>query len=339
MRWLDDEVASFEANGCWIYSRVSIGPIDFCVCLEQESGFLPALDAFFEVISLETPRDDLPIIFVVGDTALIEHCINLSPAELSTAQQRTKNSTHLEYFNWDSQRMLLKYFNATTRRGVFVAADLAQLPSWEWFSPLKEFIHLLALERAAWLAHAATVGGGESSGVLLVGPGGSGKSTTCTQLIQSDFRTCGDDYVLLANEKDGVFAYAIYRTLKILPKFNLVEGMQQVAISKQSDIQETGKKVFFFCKVDEDGSLISCMPIRQIFGLQLVENQEIELEFRALSYTYFAMSSHGQIPAWLDRSLFVSRAIFERLPRQMLEVKRDKSGLAALTSYIKKCLL
>ncbi len=339
MRWLDEEVASFEANGCWLYSRVRFGPIDFCVGLEQESDFTPALDAFFEVISLETPLDDLPLIFVVGDTALIEHCINLSPVELSTAQQRSKIYTHLEYFNWDSQRKILKYFNATTRRGLFVAPVLALLPSWEWFSPLKEFVHLLALERGAWLAHAATVGVEDSSGVLLVGPGGSGKSTACTQLIQSGFRTCGDDYVLLTNEADGVCAHAIYRTLKLLPKFDLVEGMQHVAISKQSQIQETGKKVFFFREVDDEGSLISCLPIHQIFGLQLVESQEIELELKSLSYTYFAMSSHGQIPAWLDSSLSVSRGIFERLPRQMLEVRRDKSGLDGLTSFIKKCFL
>lgn len=337
MDWLDDQVEKLESTQSWCFYLVKAGPVTFCVGLLKESVYRGALQAFISIESVEEPTDGLPLLIVLDDHRLIKECAALSSQLLTDAQERSKLSYNRRLFNWDPKRRLLKYFNTETRKGLFVAEELATLPSWEWFSPLKEFVHLWALEKGAWLAHAATVGSNIGSGLLLVGPGGSGKSTACAQMIQSGYKTCGDDYVLLSHEANSVLAYAIYRTLKLMPKFDLVEGMDRVKTSGQAGVLETGKSVYFL-NDDCFGSVIRKMAIKEIIGLCLVEDLDNATQPKMLGYMHFAMSSHGQIPVWLDTSLAVSRAIFELLPKQMLDVRSDKTGLEAVTKYIEKSL-
>ncbi|MBU3670870.1 MAG: hypothetical protein FGM17_09155 [Polynucleobacter sp.] len=337
MKWLDDEIETLVSVQSLRFFLIKAGSVAFCVGLTKDSGYHDALEAFISVESVEEPVDDLPLLIVFDDPRLIHDCAGLSSQMLTDAQERSKLSNNQMLFNWDPQRRLVRYFNAQSRKGLFVAEELAALPSWEWFSPLKEFVHIWALEKGAWLAHAATVGNSSGSGLLLVGPGGSGKSTTCAQMIQSCYKTCGDDYVLLSYEANGVFAHAIYRTFKLMPRFNLQEGMAGVKTSGQADVLETGKSVYFLKNAEFD-SVIPKMFITEIIGLRLVEGFGNSIQFKALGYTHFAMSSHGQIPVWLDKSLAVSRAIFERLPCQLIEVKRDREGLEAVSAYIQESL-
>lgn len=334
MDFLDAEIDILRCSQIIRHYRVSAGPVEFCIGMLNGNAFVSALEAFLRCQPVEAPPENIPIVFVCDSPSLIDRCSILGYQELTNAQERSKLSRNQQLFNWDPQRGLLKYFNAETQAGLLAARDLTKLPSWEWFSPLKEFVHLFALEKGAWLAHAAAVGANSLYGVLLVGPGGSGKSTACANLIQSNSKTCGDDYVLLRKEVADVCAYGIYLTIKLVPRFDLHDGMQQVATSKQLMVAETGKLVSYF-NFEQSSSLIPRMFIKEIYGLRLVDQLATPIKTLRLGYNHFAMSSHGQIPIWLDQSLSVSRSIFESLPKKMLEIRRDKKGLEALTQTIK----
>lgn len=338
MQWLDQEIEVFKASSDWQYYRVTTGSLEFCIGLRHESAFIKALDAFFCVDALIDLPKGLSTIWVTDSPALVNRCASSESADLSRAQERAKLSSSKLLLNYDSARCVLKYFNAESNRGLFIANDLSTLPSWEWFSPLKEFIHLFAIEQGAWLAHAASVSLNHFKGALLVGPGGSGKSTTCTNLIQSGCQTCGDDYVLLTNEADGVFAHAIYRTIKLMNREvfrNLSEAFEGL---RQSKVAETGKSVYFLEGNSENVSIVRRMPVQKIIGLRLVGGLPEPIRLTELTYTHFGMSSHGQIPVWLDRSLSVSKAIFERLPKNLIEVRRDASGLQASVTFLQEQL-
>lgn len=338
MRWLDQEIEAIKASTNWCYYRISTGPVVFCVGLTEGSAFLAALDAFACVEKLDALPEDLPIVWVSDAPNLLNRCSDNCFRELLLAQAECRFSQSNLLLNWDAPRGLLKYFNGDSNRGLFVAADLTSLPSWEWFSPLKEFVHLFALAQGAWLAHAASVSVSESSGVLLVGPGGSGKSTTCAHMVQAGYQTCGDDYVLLTNDAGGVFAHAIYRTIKLMPREKLGNVGGWLADLRRSTVAETGKSVYFMDEDSKDLSIVGCMSVKRIYGLRLVDNQDVPIQLSELSYTHFAMSSHGQIPVWLDRSLSVSKAIFERLPKKMIDVRRDNSGLQANAAFLREVL-
>lgn len=334
MRWLDDNVASLKAANEWLYFQIKAGPVCFCVALTTDSSYRAALDAFFYVSPIAAPAENQPLVFVTDTLPLLDQCYRTHAVELSDLQAAAKLSNCRFVLNWDPVRGLLKYFNTATGLGLFAARDLGLLPSWEWFSPMKEFVHLWALERNAWLAHAAAVGVSENDGMLLVGPGGSGKSTTCARLIQIGYKTCGDDYVLLSKMADQVYAHAIYCTLKLMPKRDLVDQRQGLSILKSSSVAETGKLVYFLKNVDRGTSLIHGMVLKKIYGLQLVDNLTDSIRLGDLGYSYYAMSSFGQIPVWLDRSMAISKNIYETLPKALIDVRRNISGLNRLIAFL-----
>lgn len=80
-------------------------------------------------------------------------------------------------------------------------------------SPLRDLLHV-ALRRAGMpLLHAGAVGRPDG-GVLLVGPGGVGKSTTALSCLGSRLRLLSEDYTAISLE-DRPFAEAIYGSSKL----------------------------------------------------------------------------------------------------------------------------
>src|SRR5262249_39270611 len=103
---------------------------------------------------------------------------------------------------------------AAADRGWFWTPDTQRLPYWDYTAP---FRHLLSW----WLdacglcqVHAGAVGT-EDGGVLLVGAGGSGKSTTAlASLLEERLRYAGDDYVAV-DGGDTCAVYSLYSSGKV----------------------------------------------------------------------------------------------------------------------------
>jgi hypothetical protein len=70
------------------------------------------------------------------------------------------------------------------------------LPYWELGAPFRSVLAWYALRRSAFLAHGAAVAEGGRA-VLLLGPGGAGKSTTTLAAWVAGMDYLGDDYVLV----------------------------------------------------------------------------------------------------------------------------------------------
>ena len=86
-------------------------------------------------------------------------------------------------------------------------------PAWEPGAPLRVFLHWAYRFQGLRLAHAGTLGKG-GAGVLLVGRGGSGKSSTVVGGVARGLESVGDDYVLIEQSPDAVTAYPLYPTFK-----------------------------------------------------------------------------------------------------------------------------
>ena len=106
----------------------------------------------------------------------------------------------------------LSLLDRDARRGVFWVQDSRNLPDWSRSAPLRSLLHWILLDRGRHLVHGAAVGDSRS-GVLLVGSGGSGKSTTALRCLAGGMRYLGDDYVAIA--ADPPRAYSLYSTAKL----------------------------------------------------------------------------------------------------------------------------
>jgi len=98
------------------------------------------------------------------------------------------------------------------RAAWFWAPDVTKLPLFERAAPLRILWHWWLPLRSRALIHAAAVGNGDR-GVLLVGKGGSGKSTAALASVGHDLFYAADDYV--AASIDPPVVYSIYNSGKI----------------------------------------------------------------------------------------------------------------------------
>jgi hypothetical protein len=91
--------------------------------------------------------------------------------------------------------------------------DVGSLRAWDDAAPLRLALHFALRREDRMLIHAACVGAA-GDGVLLAGPGGSGKSTTTAACLRAGLQAVGDDYAVLDTARPEPRAHTIYRSLK-----------------------------------------------------------------------------------------------------------------------------
>ncbi|MEP7356401.1 MAG: serine kinase, partial [Anaerolineales bacterium] len=101
------------------------------------------------------------------------------------------------------------------RRGLALlwTADAARLPRYELTFPARSILYWWAQVQALQMVHAGAVGHA-GGGVLLVGKGGSGKSTTALACLQAGLDYAGDDYVLV-DDQPTPRAHSLYCSGKL----------------------------------------------------------------------------------------------------------------------------
>lgn len=115
--------------------------------------------------------------------------------------------------NSDESRGIWQLFNLHNCDGLYWVDDETTLPSWEAGSPLRIFLHWLTWNNNCQLIHAAGLEW-QGRGILLTGPGGSGKSTTTAAAVGAGWNMVGDDFVLVSDGCKPV-AHCIYDTIKL----------------------------------------------------------------------------------------------------------------------------
>jgi hypothetical protein len=108
----------------------------------------------------------------------------------------------------------LTYLDRRTGQALYVVDDPARLPPWDRPAPLRTLLSWWFASEGMLLAHAAAVGT-EDGAVLLVGPGGSGKSSTALGCLAAGMGYLGDDYVLLDPAKGSV--WSVFGSAKLVP--------------------------------------------------------------------------------------------------------------------------
>jgi hypothetical protein len=118
-------------------------------------------------------------------------------------------------FNLEAQTLC--FADSEVRRSHFWVSSAPELPEYERAAPLRT---LLAWGVEAWglqLAHAGCVAR-DGRAVLLVGRGGSGKSTCALSCLGAGLEYLADDYCVLSLASGRPEAYGLYATGKLEPE-------------------------------------------------------------------------------------------------------------------------
>jgi hypothetical protein len=85
---------------------------------------------------------------------------------------------------------------------------------WDRAAPLRTALHFALATPQRQLVHGAVVGV-DGRGVLLAGPGGSGKSTTTLACLEAGMQIVGDDYAAIELGHERVRAWNLYGSIKV----------------------------------------------------------------------------------------------------------------------------
>jgi hypothetical protein len=111
---------------------------------------------------------------------------------------------------WESDALVI--LDRDRDLAIYWVEDAARIPYWEIGAPLQSIFNVWLSQRQVQLVHGAAVGLPEG-GVLLVGKGGSGKSTTALSCLDSDLMYISDDYCLITPDPVPT-AFSLYSTGK-----------------------------------------------------------------------------------------------------------------------------
>ena len=224
----------------------------------------------------------------------------------------------------DPDRGFWQAFDRSSGRGLQFMRSPTGYPPWEPGSPLRNFLHWQLMGARRGLIHAGTLAVG-GRGVLLAGPGGSGKSGTVLAGLLHGLATVGDDYVL-ADLRDGLSLRPIFRTLKQDPAGAARLGLRlrPRAPNWQGKLQLTVDEVAPAALVQQIVPVALLCPRVAHAPRTTFRPLDAKSAFQAL-----APSGVSQIPGDRAASFALSAAVTRALPCHAVDLGTDPAEIAA----------
>jgi hypothetical protein len=228
---------------------------------------------------------------------------------------------------------------ALARRGTLSARDdetawfwapgAGQMLSWDWSCPFRAILDWWLDARGAVLAHGGAVGSAEG-GVLLVGPGGSGKSTTTLACIGARLRFAGDDLVAVRADPQP-WVDSIYCTGKLATKH--LERFPQLAANVVNPERAPAEKAVTYV---EDAATIAGFPLRAVVVPRVVPGTQTSLArlSRGRALAALAPSTIFQAPPFRPESLAELARIVARLPAYELRLGSDIDAIPGVLETV-----
>jgi hypothetical protein len=145
-------------------------------------------------------------------------------------------------------------------RAWYWVADPGALPYWERAAPIRQILHWWMATRGHQQVHGGAVGTPDG-GVLLVGKGGSGKSTCALASLVSELRYAGDDYTMVSI-RPRPWVHSLFSSGKVDPENLWRVPHLEPAVSNAEHLA-TEKAVVFVGQHFPD-RLIDGFPLRAI---------------------------------------------------------------------------
>ena len=221
---------------------------------------------------------------------------------------------------------ILSMFDTMLNVALFWIRDANLTPYSESAAPLRTILHWFTRNHGCQLVHAAAVGTCRG-GILLVGKGSSGKSTTALACLLSGMLYVGDDYVLLGNGESTPFVYSLYNSAKVAPCqiWRLPNLLTAVSNSERLDAE----KAIIFLHEHYPEKVTTGFPVRAILIPRITGLSETRLKKASPvgSLTALAPSTIFQLPRAGHETLQSLTNFVKQVPSYVLELGPDLSKI------------
>ncbi|HEU5477042.1 MAG TPA: hypothetical protein VFU64_04335 [Gaiellaceae bacterium] len=208
-------------------------------------------------------------------------------------------------------------YDRGTASAWFWCRDGSELPFWERAAPFRQIFHWWLPQRKMLLLHAAAVGQADG-GLLLVGAGGSGKSTSALSSLASELLYAGDDYVAVElGEEPRVVS--LYCSGKLEPGHaRLFEHLPPPSFVGDGALEE--KSVFYVAERFPD-RMCGGFPLRAIVAPRVQGGAPRVAELPAAqALAALAPSTLLQLVPARQEALSAMAALLQRVPTFRLDV-------------------
>ncbi len=214
------------------------------------------------------------------------------------------------------------------KRAYFWSETATFLPVWELSSPFRPILHWWWRPLGLQIVHGAVVGK-NGKGVLIVGKGGSGKSTIAFACLRSGMDFLGEDYCLIDVHRP-LTALSLYSTGKLtwggLQQFPLLRSMVNdlppiTLYPHDKNLYYLGEK---FRPQIKDRLLIQTILIPELHTQTF---SSLEPTSRANAVRALAPSTLVQLPLSNDSDLRQMVSMTETLPAYRMKLGSDLSGV------------
>ena len=218
----------------------------------------------------------------------------------------------------------MSLFDAERGEATYWAVDADAVPYYETAAPIRHILSWWAGVEGRPLVHAGAVGR-PGGGILLVGRGGSGKSTTALACLNSELSYLGDDYVLVEIEPSPV-AHTLYSSGKLQP--DNTQRLQHLrhAISNVDRLPE--EKAVIFVAEHFPAKIARTFPIRAIV-VPTIGNRarpRIRPAASATALAAMAPSTILQLPGTGQESLDAMARLLAKVPAFSLDLAEDMAA-------------
>lgn len=214
----------------------------------------------------------------------------------------------------------------------YCVRDAAALPYYETAAPLRALLNAFLNRRGRQLVHASAVGDARG-GLLLVGEGGSGKSSTALLCLDSPLFHMADDWCVVAPGGPPRLA-SVYNSAKLRPD-NLHRFPALASrIHNHDKLDEEKATLFLHDHFPE--RLLAGAPARAVLLPIVTGEASTRVERVAGTHTWRAMVSCtlAQIPGADRESIALMSAFSARLPAYRLLLGRDLPAIPGVLSRL-----
>lgn len=231
------------------------------------------------------------------------------------------------HYEWEGRTLLVHDMEAATAWRC--CADPDDIPWWERAAPMRMSLAWHLDAHGSSFLHGAAVGRGDDA-VLIVGPGGSGKSSTALSCLLAGFNYLGDDYC--AGSADGERALSVYGSAKVAPDgLDALDGFDALLGGDEATVGSHGEKLVVWPNRELPDRMVTSARIRAVVAPTVGPGDRSTLEPMSpgAALAALAPSTILQLSGIGHRSLEHMATITETVPCWSLTLGRDRSEVVA----------
>ena len=156
---------------------------------------------------------------------------------------------------------ILSAYDRDRKVGAWWIRDAAEVPAYERAAPLRSLLGWALADHGLQSVHAAAVGRPDG-GVLLAGPGGSGKSSTALRALAAGFGHLADDYCLISTSGPPT-AHSLFAVAKLDGPADL-ERLPEFRAAVTNPDRAGTEKLVIDLRRDFPDRVLTSFPIRAV---------------------------------------------------------------------------